>query len=133
MRELVRRGRTVLLTTHHLEEADALASRIVVLDHGRIVAEGTPTEIKARVGGKRIRCITRIPLEELLRLPGVVTARRDEAFGAAAELTASRPEVVVAELLRRDPDLSGLEVLGAGLEEAFLALTHPADREERAA
>jgi len=134
MRELVRRGRTVLLTTHHLEEADALASRIVVLDRGRQVADGTPAEIKARVSGSRIRCATRIPLEELLRLPGVVTARRD---GATAELTASRPEPVVAELLRRDPDLSGLEVLGAGLEEAFLALTQHsdrnADREERAA
>ncbi len=118
------------MTTHHLEEADALASRIVVLDRGRIVAEGTPAEIKARVGGKRIRCITRIPVEELLRLPGVITARRD---GAAAELTASRAEAVVGELLRRDPDLSGLEVLGAGLEEAFLALTNHPNGEERAA
>ena len=130
MRELVRRGRTVLLTTHHLEEADALASRIVVLDRGRVVAEGTPAEIKARVGGRRIRCVTRIPVEELLRLPGVITARRD---GAAAELTASRAEAVVGELLRRDPDLSGLEVLGAGLEEAFLALTNHPNGEERAA
>jgi ABC-2 type transport system ATP-binding protein len=130
IRELVRRGRTVLLTTHHLEEADSLASRIVVLDRGRVAAEGTPAEIKARVGGRRIRCITRIPVEDLLRLPGVVTARRE---GAQAELSATRAEAVVAELLRRDPDLSGLEVLGAGLEEAFLALTNAPHGEERAA
>jgi ABC-2 type transport system ATP-binding protein len=130
MRELVGRGRTVLLTTHHLEEADALASRIVVLDRGRILAQGSPAEIKARVDGRRIRCATRLSLDELSRLPGVVTARRD---GAQAELTTARAEGVVAELLRRDPDLSGLEVLGAGLEEAFLALTQPSDREERAA
>jgi ABC-2 type transport system ATP-binding protein len=130
IRELVRRGRTVLLTTHHLEEADTLASRVVVLDHGRVAAEGTPAEIKARVGGRRIRCVTRIPVEELLRLPGVVTARRE---GALADLSATRAEAVVAELLRRDPDLSGLEVLGAGLEEAFLALTNHPNGEERAA
>jgi ABC-2 type transport system ATP-binding protein len=130
IRELVRRGRTVLLTTHHLEEADSLASRIVVLDRGRVAAEGTPAEIKARVGGRRIRCATRIPIEDLLRLPGVVTARRE---GALADLSVTRAEAAVAELLRRDPDLSGLEVLGAGLEEAFLALTNHPNGEEKAA
>jgi ABC-2 type transport system ATP-binding protein len=130
VRELVRRGRTIFLTTHYLEEADALASRIVLLDHGRLRAEGTPAEIKARVVGKRIRCTTRLPLEELLRLPGVASARRD---GAAAELHAARPEPVVAELLRRDPDLTDLEIQGAGLEEAFLALTQTSTREEKAA
>jgi ABC-2 type transport system ATP-binding protein len=130
MRELVRRGRTVLLTTHHLEEADALASRIVLLDRGRQVAEGTPAEMKARVQGRRIRCTTRIPLSELLRLPGVASARRDDA---TAELHVTRAEPVVAELLRRDPDLANLEVQGAGLEEAFLLLTGNSLGEERAA
>ena len=130
IRELVRRGRTVLLTTHYLEEADALASRIVVLGHGRVLAEGTPAEIKARAHGRRIRCSTRIPAEDLLRIPGVVSARRE---GSAAELTVTRAEAVVGELLKRDPDLSDLEVLGAGLEEAFLALTGTSASEEKAA
>jgi ABC-2 type transport system ATP-binding protein len=130
IRELVRRGRTVLLTTHYLEEADALASRIVVLGRGRLVAEGTPAEIKARALGRRIRCSTRLPVEELLRIPGVASARRE---GSSAELSVSRAEGVVGELLKRDPDLSDLEVHGAGLEEAFLALTHPSSPEERAA
>src|SRR6516165_2139667 len=59
IRALVSRGKTVLLTTHYLNEADALANRILVLDRGSIVAEGTPAEIKARAGAKRIRCISR--------------------------------------------------------------------------
>jgi len=114
-------GRTVLLTTHYLEEADALADRIVMLDRGRIVAEGTPAEIKARVLGKRIRCRTRLTTAELAALPGVREARRladDEV-----ELLATAAEPVVRLLFARDPDLSGLDVRGAGLEEAFLALT----------
>jgi len=133
IRELVKRGRTVLLTTHYLEEADALASRIVLLDRGREVAQGSPAEIKARVQGRRIRCTTRLPLADLLRLPGVASAER---HGATVELAVTRAEAVVAELLRRDPDLADLEVLGAGLEEAFLMLTgNPVgpNGEERAA
>src|SRR5262245_18690428 len=69
-------GRTVLLTTHYLEEADALANRIVLLHQGQILAEGTPAEIKARVGGRVIRCRTRVPVEEAELLPGVREARR---------------------------------------------------------
>ncbi|HEY2738995.1 MAG TPA: ABC transporter ATP-binding protein [Thermoanaerobaculia bacterium] len=115
-------GRSVLLTTHYLEEADALADRIVLLDRGRIVAEGTPAEIKARVLGKRIRCRTRLSLAELAALPGVRDARRPNNLDEA-EILAAEAEPVVRELLARDSSLSGLDVRGAGLEEAFLALT----------
>jgi ABC-2 type transport system ATP-binding protein len=113
-------GRTVFLTTHYLEEADALADRIVVVDRGRILAEGTPAEIKARVGGRLIRCRTRLPIEEVGFLPGVREARRR---GEETEILAVTAEPVIRELLARDAGLSGLEVSGAGLEEAFLALT----------
>jgi ABC-2 type transport system ATP-binding protein len=120
-------GRSVLLTTHYLEEADALADRIVLLDRGRIVAEGTPAEIKARVIGKRIRCRTRLSLAELTALPGVRDARRPDNLSPdneeEVEILAAEAEPVVRELLSRDPGLSGLDVRGAGLEEAFLALT----------
>ena len=58
IRELVRGGKTVLLTTHYLQEADTLADRIAVINQGEIVAVGTSTEIKAQTSGKRIRCIT---------------------------------------------------------------------------
>ena len=120
VRARARAGCTVFLTTHYLEEADALASRIVLLDRGRIVAEGTPAEVKARVRGRKIRCRTRLPLAELETLPGVRGVRQD---GGIAEMLAAEAEPVLRELLARDAGLSDLEVVGAGLEEAFLALT----------
>ncbi len=113
-------GKTVLLTTHNLEEADALADRIVVLSGGRVAAEGTPTAIKQQVAGKRVRCQVAISLETIRALPEVQRVRLD---GAVTELWASEPEPVVRFLLTRDPALSKLEVSGVGLEEAFLALT----------
>jgi ABC-2 type transport system ATP-binding protein len=113
-------GRTVLLTTHYLEEADALAGRIVLLHQGRILAEGTPAEIKGRVGGRVIRCRTSVPAEAAAFLPGVREARRR---GEDLEVLTPTAEPVVRELLARDPGLSGLEVRGAGLEDAFLSLT----------
>src|SRR6202790_873515 len=71
IRRLVDRGKTVLLTTHYLEEADALADRIAVINQGEIIAEGTPAEIKAQTSGKRIRCITALSVPSLLQIPGV--------------------------------------------------------------
>jgi ABC-2 type transport system ATP-binding protein len=118
----VRAGRSVLLTTHHLEEADNLADRIVLLDRGRVLAEGSPAEIKSRVEGRKIRCRTRLPLAEVAAIPGVRTARPLAGQGEI-ELFAAEAERVVGELLARDPRLSGLEVRGADLEEAFLVLT----------
>ena len=127
-------GGAVLLTTHNLEEADQLADRIVLLHHGRVLAAGTPAEIKARVAGRTVRCRTALGDDELRRLPGLRRLRRDADAGGAGglggaggvgevEMLAGEPERLVAALLAADPALSGLEVRGAGLEEAFLALT----------
>ncbi len=120
IRGLVERGKTVLLTTHYLEEADALADRIAVINQGEIITEGTPSEIKAQTGGKRIRCITALSVPTLLQIPGVTDARQDRG---AIEIHAREAEPVVRALLARDASLSGLEITSAGLEEAFLALT----------
>jgi len=120
IRELVGQGRTVLLTTHYLQEADALADRVAVINKGEIIAEGTPAEIKAQTAGKRIRCITDISVEVLRKIPGVTQVREDRE---AIELHVAEAEPVLRELLARDARLSGLEVNAAGLEEAFLALT----------
>ena len=128
--EKARQGRSVLLTTHYLEEADALADRIVMIGRGRVIAEGTPAEIKARVVGRKVRCHTALPLAEVAALPGVRGARRD---GELTELFAAEAERAVFELLSRDPSLSALEVKGADLEEAFLTLTQDHEREEVAA
>jgi ABC-2 type transport system ATP-binding protein len=123
IKQLVDRGKSILLTTHYLQEADALADRIAVINKGEIIAEGTPAEIKASTRGKRIRCVTQLSLASLLEIPGVSDARFDRE---AVELRVRQAEPVVRILLARDPSLSGLEISNAGLEEAFLALTHDA-------
>ena len=99
IRTLIARGKTVLLTTHYLNEADALADRILVLDKGAIVAEGTPAEIKARAMGKQIRCTSRLSLEEVRQIPGVLSVKADRN---AFELQVNAAEPVVRELLQRD-------------------------------
>jgi ABC-2 type transport system ATP-binding protein len=125
IRRMVGRGKTVLLTTHYLQEADALADRVAVINQGEIIAQGTPSEIKAKTAGKRIRCITTLDLQFLRQIPGVTEAKVDRE---AVEIHAIEAEPVVRELLTRDVSLSGLEVTSAGLEEAFLALTQDTTR-----
>jgi ABC-type multidrug transport system, ATPase component len=120
IRKLVARGKTVLLTTHYLQEADSLADRVVVINKGVIIAEGTSAEIKAQTANRRIRCITALDLAIVRQLPGVLDASQDRE---AVEIHAVDAERVVRELLNRDQNLSGLEVTSAGLEEAFIALT----------
>jgi ABC-2 type transport system ATP-binding protein len=120
IRKLVAHGKTVLLTTHYLQEADALANRVVVINRGEIVAQGSPADIKAQTAGRKIRCVSRIPLEEVRAMTGVLDAKQDRE---AIEIKVSHAEPVLRELLARDPTLSDLEVASAGLEEAFLALT----------
>ena len=120
IRQLISRGKTVVLTTHYLEEADALASRIVVVNKGSIIAEGKPTEIKARSAGKKIRCLTHLSADLIRSLPGVADVQQDRG---ATVIHTSAAENVLRELFRRDLEISELEVIGAGLEDAFLALT----------
>lgn len=120
IRQLTALGRTVLLTTHHLEEATALADRVVVIDRGRCIAEGTPAELEAKVSGRRIRCVTTLSLDAVRALRGVRLAERR---GIATEILTADAEAVLRELLARDPSLHELEVGGVGLEQAFLALT----------
>jgi|HubBroStandDraft_5_1064220.scaffolds.fasta_scaffold00714_13 ABC-2 type transport system ATP-binding protein len=120
IRKLVARGKTILLTTHYLEEADALADRVAVINRGEIIAEGTPSEIKAKTCGRRIRCFSSLAIETLRAFPGVADVRMDRD---AYEIRVAEAEPVLRELLRRDSTVHGIEVVGAGLEEAFLALT----------
>ncbi len=133
IRRLAEAGRTVLLTTHHLEEADALAGRIVILDRGRVVAEGTPEQIKRRAAGSLIRCTTTIDTATAAEWAGVTGIERS---GASLSLAVEQVEPVVRRLLDLDPRLADLEVRAAGLEEALFTLTRKNDttatREEAA-
>jgi ABC-2 type transport system ATP-binding protein len=120
IRKLVGLGKTILLTTHYLEEADALADRVAVINRGEIIAEGTPSEIKAKTRGRRIRCVSTLDIETVRAFPGVAEVRRDRD---SYEIRVAEAEPVLRELLLRDSTVHGIEVASAGLEEAFLALT----------
>ena len=124
IRELKAAGRTAVLTTHYLEEADALADRIAVIHRGRVVAEGTSAEIKSLAADRSVRCITSVDAGEVAALPGVAGVERS---GQHLEILTSRPEELLRTLLDLDPDLRDLHVSGAGLEDAFLTLVRDAD------
>ena len=123
IRTLAARGKTVLLTTHYLEEADALAHRIIVINKGRVVSEGTPAEIKRMSGGRQIRCETKLSAEFLRTLPGVSTVATSEHGTGRVVVIAQQAEMVIREMLLRDDTLSGLEIASPGLDDAFLSLT----------
>jgi ABC-type multidrug transport system ATPase subunit len=116
-------GCAVVLTTHYLEEAEALADRVVVVARGRLVAEGSVAEVRALVTRKRIRCASSVDVGEVRSWPGVVEATRDADL---VHVTASDAETVVRRLLAEDPGLRRLEVQQASLAEAFAAITREA-------
>ena len=110
---IAERGRTVLMSTHYLEEADAIADRIVVIDRGRIIADGSPRDVKAGVARKRMSFRTRSPLDDAR------FARDGERYDALTE----SPESLLRDLFARGIEIDDLTVTGATLEEAFVALT----------
>lgn len=124
MRAVAARGKTVVFATHYLEEADTYADRVVLIARGRIVADGSPTEIKAKVGARSIRAtLPGVDVATLTAIPGVTNAERR---GDAIVLTcpdASASDAALRQLLAGFPGARDLEVRGAGLEEAFLNLT----------
>ena len=120
LRRLIGEGCSIMLTTHYLEEAEALADRVAVIAKGRLIATGTVDEMRALVVRKRITCRTILRAEEVSGWPDVQTVSSD-AHGL--HITASNTENVVRRLLAADEDLHGLEVQSAGLAEAFTELT----------
>ncbi|WP_263409097.1 ABC transporter ATP-binding protein [Terriglobus tenax] len=120
VRDLAAQGKTVLLTTHYLEEADGLASRIVVINKGKVIAEGTPSQIKAKVTGRTIKCVTDLEESVLWTLPEVTSV--EVKLGVTIVRTA-QAEAVIRQMLRMDESLHSLEITSPALEDAFLALT----------
>ncbi len=120
IRELVAQGCGVLLTTHYLEEAEALADRVVVVNGGRVIAQGSVQDIRAHVAQRRIRCVSALDADTIARWPQVRSAASSEGH---IDIVADTAEAVVRRLLAEDPALQELEVQRAGLADAFVALT----------
>jgi len=126
MRGVAASGKTVLFATHYLEEADAYADRVILMARGRVVADGTPNEIKSRVGARTIRAtVPGATVDELSSLPGVSAA---ELHGDVAVLRCPGSDAALRALLSRFQEARDIEVRGGSLEEAFIELT--ADEEE---
>jgi len=113
-------GRTVVLTTHYLEEADQLAKRVIVIDRGLVIADASPQEIKSKVAGKRVRFKSAaLTQKDFDGLPVTSSTIDDHTV----QLLTNDPEAVLKELFRRGIDIAELEVAGADLEDAFISMT----------
>jgi ABC-type multidrug transport system ATPase subunit/peptidoglycan/LPS O-acetylase OafA/YrhL len=122
-RQLVAQGSSIVLTTHYLEEAEALADRVVVLARGRMIASGTVDDMRSLVARRRVRCITSITPERVREWPGVVSTAMD---GHYLQIIAVDADAVVRRILLNDSEARDLEVHRAGLAEAFTELTQEA-------
>jgi ABC-type multidrug transport system ATPase subunit/peptidoglycan/LPS O-acetylase OafA/YrhL len=123
IRDLVTQGCSIVLTTHYLEEAEALADRVAVLANGRLIAAGSVAEIRSVVSRKQITCSSTLSPQDVGRWPGVLAVARS---AQRLQITAADAENVVRRLLAADERVGDLEVRQAGLAEAFTALTKEA-------
>ena len=120
IRQDANRGRTVLFATHYLEEADAYADRIILLRHGKVVADGTSSEVKAMAAGRTVRFTMASPDQAaLLAIPG---AESVEVRGETVLVHASDSDAVARYLLTQT-QARDMEITTRGLEDAFIALT----------
>jgi ABC-2 type transport system ATP-binding protein len=121
MEGFTERGRTILFSTHYLEEADVAADRVVMMARGRVVADGTPSAIKNSVGLRVIRfSVEHAGVAGLETLPGAVSVT---AHGNRAELRCSNSDSALRALIAARPDAYDIEVAGIALEDAFITIT----------
>jgi ABC-2 type transport system ATP-binding protein len=113
------RGTGVLVTTHLIEESATVADRVVVLDHGRVLAADHPDALISRLPDRTVIVSTRLDMGHLQKLPGVLSVSLDDAV---VRLRTRTPEALLRVLLAEDPDLTNLRVEDAGLEEAVVSL-----------
>jgi ABC-2 type transport system ATP-binding protein len=126
MKEEVAQGRTLLFATHYLEEADQAADRILVINRGRLLADGTPAEIKARAGARRISFhLDAVDEPVLLGLPGLVNLEVRHDF---VQIQTSDSDATLYAVLDAGYRPREIEVTSLGLEQAFLAITAEDDR-----
>ncbi|SEO39493.1 ABC transporter ATP-binding protein [Paenibacillus sp. OV219] len=127
VRAMAGRGRTIVLTTHYLDEADSVADRIVVINNGRIIADGTPSEIKAETTGRVISFIAgpSVTTESLQELPGITSI---EWSGRRVKLSSGNTDKLITLLVEKRFEMSDIEIQSGGLESAFQALVQQANQ-----
>lgn len=135
-------GTTVVLTTHYLDEADSAAERVLVIDHGRVIADGTPEELKGRVSGDLVRLTFADGVQakgaaevaERIAPDGGIGVHHDAGADHEVRFRVGRGDAVLPELLRAldaaDLDLSTVQVQRPTLDDVFLTLTGRSLREE---
>jgi ABC-2 type transport system ATP-binding protein len=123
IRAFVRQGKTIVLTTHYLEEADALAEHVILIDHGQVVADASPAALKAQVSSHRVSFQVSAPLPAafLERLP----IQQVEVSGRRVSFLTPQLEPALRAIFAQPVEIGDLAVSGASLEEAVLRLTQP--------
>ena len=132
MRRVAASGRTVVFATHHLEEAEREAGRVVVMDRGRVVADGTGAEIAAVVAG-RVITLRGVAAERVAALPGVDSAGADETDDRRVRAVCTDSDATLAALFTGPlaSEVHDVLVAAPGLEEAFLRITEHEDEAAR--
>jgi len=120
LRKLVAEGCSIVLTTHYLEEAEALANRVMVIAQGSVIAEGSVESIRSRVALRKIRCISRLDIADLQQWPNIDSVVHD---GQYLTIQTADAESITRRLLNEDAGITQLEIKRAGLAEAFVELT----------
>jgi len=118
--DLAQSGVSIFLTTHYLEEAEALADRVIVINHGRVIANENVTTLTSTLGRKIIRASSSLTAEQARRLPGVAEVKTS---GTELEIVCARATQTLKALLSQDPDVENLLVSQPKLEDIFTELT----------
>jgi ABC-2 type transport system ATP-binding protein len=128
MQRFTERGTTVLFATHYLEEADEFADRVVLMARGRVVADGSPAQIKAQVAQRTLRATVPGATDAALgRLDGVTDV---QLVGDVATLRCSDSDAAIRALLAAHPAARDIEIHAAALDDAFVQLTADTDRDD---
>jgi len=121
VRELLHEGCSIVLTTHYLEEAEALADRVAVMARGKLITTGSVNEIRAHVTRKQVSCVSSLAPDMVRAWPEV---EQLDVERGRMQISTRNAEALLVRLLREDPQLSDSEVKRAGLAEAFTELTN---------